>query len=352
MSHRSLTTISELRQRLTNSETLEHYGRRIRYFTYRQRKPILITIISVVVLLCFFGAILTVILTKTSHSRKTNPNATLLTFAFHLGRRDTGRLIKKRSLDQDPVDLGEQVLRKTIQELAERIRNESIIVNLIPYADNVLEDRILSDLSDYDLILSTISRLFKNKKLFGSQSEAMNYYLKSTEKNSQSTRTLKLDAQQSKGNFVFLAPQKHLYTSPEDRLKDSTDAGALMHKVLSLNSQMFLVGLDNDTNMITEYGLEDSNIQVLPNGPTDVDKIVHGIESGPATTIAPILTTTLKTTTMEIKTSSSTTKQTTVITTKRTTTTEAEQTTEFTTEFTTEYASSTKEAEYIDLEAY
>ncbi|KAI6206143.1 hypothetical protein M3Y94_00873000 [Aphelenchoides besseyi] len=352
MSHRSSATISELRQRLTNNETLDHYGRRIRYFTYKQRKPILITIISVVILLCFFGAILAVILTKTSHSRKTNPNATSLTFAFHLGRRDNGRLIKKRSLDQDPADPGEQVLRKTIQGLADSIRNESVVVNLIPYADNVLEDRILNDLSDYNLILSTISGFFKNKKLFGSQSKAMNYYLKTTEKNLQPTQTLALDAQQSKGNFVFLAPQKNLYTSPEDRLKDSTDAGALMHKVLNVNKQMFLVGLDNDTNMINEYGLEDSNIQVLPDGPTDVDQIVHGIESGPATTIAPILTTTLNpTTTVVVKTSLST-KQTTVITTKRTTTKEPEQTTEFTTEFTTDFESSTKEPEYVNVEDY
>jgi hypothetical protein len=47
--------------------------------------------------------------------------------------------------------------------------------------------------------------------------------------------------------------------------------------VVSIIGKTFLVGLDNNQNMTSDYGLETSAIIVLPNGVKDIDKVVGDI---------------------------------------------------------------------------
>ncbi|KAI6218392.1 hypothetical protein M3Y99_01711000 [Aphelenchoides fujianensis] len=369
-----------------NSERFHHYRRQLGHFTYTKRKPILITVVAVFILLSFFGAILAVILTKTVISRKTNPNAAIVTFTFHVGYRKEGVVRKKRSLDADPVDPGQQVLVNTVQGLEGSIRNGSVLVTFVPYADYVLKDRVQESLSDYDKILDVITAMFQNKHLLQndpSQYDAVNFYLDKAGDSSTSERAAKFAADDSKGNdnFVFVAPESKWYrrvlcllpsahsspfSSNESRLHDSGETGVLLNTAIKLAKKTFLVGLDNDQDMSADYGLDDTSVQILPNGPDDTDQIVHGIEdpAPPSTTVLPSTsssstpTSTSTSTSTRIPTTSSSTSSTsssTSTTTRRTTTTtttlQPEATTTLEPEATTEFPS-TASGELIAEEEY
>ncbi|KAI6240382.1 hypothetical protein M3Y99_00470300 [Aphelenchoides fujianensis] len=318
-----------------NSERFHHYRRQLGYFTYTKRKPILITVVAVFILLSFFGAILAVILTKTVISKRSHSNAAIVTFTFHVGYRKEGVQRKKRSLDADPVDPGQQVLTNTVQGLEGSIRNGSVSITFVPYADYVLKDRVQESLSDYDKILDVITSMFQNKHLLQndpSQYDAVNFYLDKAGDSSTSERAAKfaVDDAKENDNFVFVAPESKC--SNESRLHDSGETGVLLNTAITLAKKTFLVGLDNDQDMSADYGLDDTSVQVLPNGPDDTDQIVHGIEdpAPPSTTVLPPTsssstpTSTSTSTSTRVPTTSSSTPSTsssTSTTTPRTTTT-------------------------------
>lgn len=71
----------------------------------------------------------------------------------------------------------------------------------------------------------------------------------------------------------FFAPDNSLYSSPDALSRDRREAGADLKNL----GNLVLIGLNNDQNMIKDYGLAGSNITVIEDGENNIDQIVDKI---------------------------------------------------------------------------
>ncbi|KAI6191028.1 hypothetical protein M3Y97_00183300 [Aphelenchoides bicaudatus] len=60
-------------------------------------------------------------------------------------------------------------------------------------------------------------------------------------------------------------------------LTDARQTGPILNKISGTVDNLLLVGLNNDTNMATEYGLQNSSVTVVPDGVNSIPDIVKHI---------------------------------------------------------------------------
>lgn len=111
------------------------------------------------------------------------------------------------------------MIKKAIEDLRENITRGDIVIDLVPYADVVIYDRIQKGLSDANASKDMVDQIYDNAPYLHSknpnQYDAVNYYLANSTDNKKESKAFEhfiLDEQRKQNSsFIFLAPKKRLY---------------------------------------------------------------------------------------------------------------------------------------------
>jgi hypothetical protein len=105
---------------------------------------------------------------------RANPDAKAIVFLFNIGYKETTAVTSRLSLVRQPDEVcsflnpkitkklikGRAILKKAIIGLGANITSGKFVVNLIPYADSVLKDKVRLNVGNVDDALKIVDQIF------------------------------------------------------------------------------------------------------------------------------------------------------------------------------------------------